>query len=134
GGKNTNIFSNTPIADTTDVDADPAFVDNTRGLAAWDASLGGPGTIDHALAGLAAVNQTPGTRYTTANLLAFVRAGYQPTNPALRNAGHDRADIGAMPVFNAPVIPTQKTNASSAGSSSLLLKPSTNAATSATSK
>ena len=31
-------------------------------------------------------------------MMKWIRAGYAPTNPALKNAAHDGADIGAVPV------------------------------------
>jgi hypothetical protein len=77
-----------------DVTADPRFVwqvkgldptttPNVLGLGGWDASLGGPGTVAHALAQLALKN-SPGydARYNFPALLAWVRGNFQPTNPA----------------------------------------------------
>jgi hypothetical protein len=64
-----------------------AMVDPTRNLKKWDAMLGGPGTEAHALAGLSAMN-TSGwdARYNPADLIAWVRQGYTPTNLALYKA------------------------------------------------
>jgi hypothetical protein len=80
----------------------PMFLDPSRRLEAWDASLGGPGTVAHALAQLqVAYNPSSpayDSRYTTAALIAWVRAGFAPTDTALKGAAHDGTDIGAIPV------------------------------------
>ena len=68
--------------------AGPMFVDPTRNLQTWDASLGGPGTKDHALLKLQASydptspNYDP--NYTTPALLAYIRLGFSPRNTALQ--------------------------------------------------
>jgi hypothetical protein len=82
---------------TNDIDEDPAFVDPTRNIATWDASLGGPGTLANAVAELRKLN-TPShnANYTVAALLAWVKAGFAPTNVNLQNAGHDNVTIGAV--------------------------------------
>jgi hypothetical protein len=92
--------------------AGPQFVDPTRNLATWDASLGGPGTKDHALAKLQVQSDPTAAgydaRYTTAALLAYVQGGFTPTNPALHNAsypGDSIPDLGAVP-FSATAIAT----------------------------
>lgn len=89
-----------------DVAADPLFVQGTRTIATWDTSLGGTGTAAGAFdAMVCAMNGidktgaacTPNASYSVANLLAYVQAGYTPTNPALRAKGNDGLDLGAVP-------------------------------------
>jgi hypothetical protein len=93
---------------------DPRFADPARSLKGWDASLGGPGTVAGAAAGLLLMNgydatgrgQNPSlipAGYTPSALVAWVREGFSPTNPALAGAGdpadgQPAPDIGAMPV------------------------------------
>jgi hypothetical protein len=93
----------------TDTYVDPQFVDATRKLKTWDAYLGGPGTDAHAIAELAKLNTADhDSRYTVENLVAWVKAGFAPTNTALKDAGHDGVTIGAIEYVNpdttAPVI------------------------------
>lgn len=80
----------------TDVTSDPAFVDPTRNIATWDASLGGAGTVTAAMDRIAA--DTSSTIIT--DLFAWVRAGWAPTaaayNPAGAGAGHDGLTRGAV--------------------------------------
>ena len=87
----------------------PMFVDPTRNLESWDASLGGPGTVTHALAELEVANDSSNpaydSRYTTAALIAWVRTGFAPTNPALKGAAADGTDIGAVPVAGSVGLP-----------------------------
>lgn len=92
-----------------DVNVDPQFVDATRDLAAWDASLGGAGTIANALAELAKMNTaTWDTNYTPAALVTWVKAGFAPQNASLQDAGHDSVTIGAVE-FVAPASETSDT-------------------------
>jgi hypothetical protein len=76
-------------------------VDVTRTMKTWDASLGGPGTYAHAIAELRKRNDESGfdSRFTLANLRAYIEEGFRPTTEALRNAGHDGATIGAVPML-----------------------------------
>ncbi len=62
---------------------DPAFADTTRNLATWDASLGGAGTVAAARLRLQA-----DLTLVKSSLLPYVRAGYRPTNTALRGASY----------------------------------------------
>ena len=74
-------------------DADPQFVDRIRNLQSWDAYLRGDGTIASALARLRA-----NPSLTKSSLLPYIRAGFEPRNPAYRGGAHDRTDIGAVPM------------------------------------
>lgn len=84
-----------------DVDVDPQFVDSTRDLAKWSESIGGPGTVAHALGELRKRNDATGANAsaTVANLLSYIRAGFVPQNPALKNVGG--SDIGAVAIASA---------------------------------
>ncbi len=81
-----------------DVSGDPQFVDETRDLASWDASLGGAGTDSAALARIAA------DPYLIDDLVTWVKAGFVPTNSAFDGTAHDGGDIGAMSYAPAGVI------------------------------
>jgi hypothetical protein len=85
-----------------DFAANPQFIDNTRKLAVWDTSLGGPGTVAHAVAQMLQLNGYGGTfnsSYTEANLLSYVRAGFVPGNSAaFKGTGRSGADVGALAV------------------------------------
>lgn len=91
---------NTPVTGTpgaNDLNVDPQFIDPTRNIATWDASLGGPGTQANAVAELKKRNSTGyNSAYTVAALIAYIKEGFRPTNSALENAGHDGITIGAM--------------------------------------
>lgn len=96
---------NIPITGTPNangVTADPQFVDDTRNIETWDASLGGAGTAANALAELGKIN-TPehNPAYTTANLVQYIRDGFAPTNPTLDGAASDGFTIGAV-AFSGP--------------------------------
>ncbi|MFC1582315.1 hypothetical protein ACFL4W_02130, partial [Planctomycetota bacterium] len=83
-------------------DVDPQFVDWTRTAATWDASLGGPGTLDSA-----AQRMAPGGGNTMQELLDYIREGFRPTNEVLRGAGDPGAgspDIGAVDMAAGPSI------------------------------
>jgi hypothetical protein len=104
-GYNATVTSTTPTAFTTPpaapLNADPQFVDPTRNIKTWDASLGGPGTIAHAFAEIRKRNDPDATydsRYTIAALYDWVKAGYAPTNAAYDGTAHDAGDIGAVEV------------------------------------
>jgi hypothetical protein len=90
--------SGTPGAN--DVATNPNFVDAARRLSKWDTSLGGAGTTANALAQLRKRNDTSGynTAYTINALLTYVRAGFRPTNVALKGTAHDGGDIGSQSV------------------------------------
>jgi hypothetical protein len=108
----------------TDLHVDPQFVDATRKLKTWDAYLGGPGTDAHAIAELAKLNTADhDSDYTITNLLSWVKAGFKPTNIALKDAGYDGVTIGAMewvsPDSVAPIISTLSATATGATTATL---------------
>lgn len=72
--------SGTPGAN--DVSGDPQFVDINRNMKTWDTSIGGPGTVAHALDQIGTGAQTP------LALLTWVKAGFAPQNAAF-HAAHD---------------------------------------------
>ena len=118
GGHDVNLGASVP-----DVTASgPRFVDPTRNLQTWDASLGGPGTVAHALPLLAVQNDpsagTYDARFTTAALIAYVRAGFAPQNPSLHQAAHDGGDIGAVAWVSASSTASGTGSGSSAGTGS----------------
>lgn len=83
--------------------AGAAFVAGTRGFVAWAASLGSTGTTADdvaraAVATLEAANDDSGgdPDYYLPDLVTWVRAGFAPTNTALKDAGHDSVTIGAV--------------------------------------
>jgi hypothetical protein len=73
-----------------DVDVNPLFVDPTRNLRRWGASRGAAGTV---AASLALIASNP---YLIRELIEWVRAGFEPRNRRLHNAGHNNATIGAV--------------------------------------
>lgn len=102
-GYNTTVRTPTATAFTTPppapLNADPRFVDPTRNIKTWDASLGGPGTIQHAFGEIRKRNdptQIYDARYSIGALYNWVRAGYLPQNPRFWGAAHDGGTIGAV--------------------------------------
>lgn len=90
-----STFTVTPGAH--DVNADPAFVDSSRNIAKWDASLGGPGTMANAVAQLELRNHSTWNKnYTLANLFIYVRAGFVPTTPSIKTGASDGGYMGAV--------------------------------------
>jgi hypothetical protein len=84
-----------------DVSGDPEFVDYTRNLAKWDASLGGAGTATNALTELGKINlPTHNSAYTPEALMEYVREGVRPTNPIFETAGPGGTVIGAVPFLD----------------------------------
>ena len=73
--------------------ANPNFVDSTRTWRSWDASLGGNGTEDSALARI-----VKNPVLITSSLLPYVRQGFRPTNLALKGSGYNGVDPGAVPL------------------------------------
>lgn len=102
-----NLEFSSGAAGGGDQEIDPQFVDPTRNLAAWDLSLGGPGSVAHAIAQLGARHsaQRYDARYSPQSLIDFVRAGFRPQNPLLVGSAHDGGTIGAVP-FLTLVAPT----------------------------
>jgi hypothetical protein len=79
-----------------DFAVDPDFVDETRNIATWDASLGGPGTAAHAIAEMLKMNEADyDTDYDPAALVAWVRAGFLPQEASLNASGYGGGNIGA---------------------------------------
>ena len=95
---------------TNDTDVDPQFVDATRSLTAWGDYIGVAETYAAAVGELLRMNGYDATSKTQsatpsgvkpADLVAWVRAGFAPTNSALEDAGHDGVTIGAMEYVSA---------------------------------
>ena len=81
-----------------DVSADPEFVDESRDLAAYDALLGGPGTIAHLMQMVARMNDAGfNPAYEPSAIRAWIMDGWRPQNAAFRGAGRNGVDIGAVP-------------------------------------
>ena len=98
-----------------DKNVDPQYVDPSRNFAKYATQHGRTASVDNTLA---ALFEDP-TRI--GSLLAWVRDGFRPQNEALRGAGHDGKDIGAVPmatvVVTSPppvVVPTPAPSASPA--------------------
>lgn len=82
---------------------DPNFVDSTRRISTWDASLSGPGTASNAITEMLKMNGIGGTfnsNYTPENLITYVKAGFRPRNAAFRGTSSSGGDVGALPVQN----------------------------------
>ena len=81
---------------------DPKFVDTSRNVQKWaQVNHGADGTMEGALAVFGATPASEiGARIS--GLLAYVRDGFRPRNPAYRRAGHDGATIGAVQMPAAP--------------------------------
>jgi hypothetical protein len=90
----------------------PQVVDPTRNAYKWAVTRGQA----ESLAGLKIVlmrsvdwtdaNYDPATANKPLALLTWVRDGFQVTDAALQNAGHDGVTIGAMPYSTAPGVPS----------------------------
>lgn len=92
---------------TNDQAVNPAFYDSSRNLASWGSVLGVAETYAAVVGELLRRNgYDPSTKtqslspsgVSTADLVAWVRYGFSPTNAALQGAGHDGVTIGAMEV------------------------------------
>ena len=93
--------SGTPGDDDVD-EKDPQFIDSTRDLASWDASLGGPGTIANAMTEMEKRNDIGfDSRRTVANLIAYIQEGLTPQATDFQGASFDGGDIGAVAVVPA---------------------------------
>lgn len=106
------LFSGgSPGANDKVVAANP-FVDSTRNIATWSASLGGAATVAGAGDILRrAFDWTdggfdPSAARKPAALLTWVKDGFRVTDPLLNNAGHDGVTIGAMPYSAVAAGPT----------------------------
>jgi hypothetical protein len=95
-----------------DIDgADPLFVDPNRRVAGYDATLGGPGTVQHYIGELAkrsGFGGSYGGGYGIAGLLSWLQAGFAPRNYTLKAAGAGGADIGAVPVAASATVTQRK--------------------------
>ena len=98
--------------------ADPGFVDSTRSFVNWGETVHETdGSVAAALAVVAADTSLIAAANT--GLVAWVKAGFAPTNKQLHDAGHDNVTIGAISyagaaetgtyLFTAPTIATGKT-------------------------
>lgn len=93
-----NLIFSSSVNQSADLNFDPQFVDSSRKISKWDASLSGPGTVQHALTELSKKND-PGnanTSYQIANLIRYVREGFYPTNSAFHGSAHDGTTRGAV--------------------------------------
>lgn len=103
-------FTSAPGAN--DVIASPNFVDPGRNFAAWAVYKGAANQTDSLAVKTAAAEALikADRTLTRTDLLVWVRAGFAPQNPVLRNAGHDGVTIGAVealiPVLPFTLIPT----------------------------
>ena len=81
--------------DRQSVTYNPRFFDPTRNLAAWDRSLGGPGTAEHAIQELKKRNDDLGfdSRYKVEELTAWVAKGFAVTDA--QALGSDGLPMGA---------------------------------------
>src|SRR5271157_2064177 len=91
GYKNIRISANTTYPNATigtgDYSGNPSFVDSTRCLAAWGGTTAGGGTAT-AAAAIATLTANPALiGQATTGLLAWVRAGFRPTNSAFEATG-----------------------------------------------
>lgn len=84
------------------VGVNPNFICASCNINTWDTSLGGDGSISHVLTELKKKNdptQTFNSSFTEANLIAYIRHSFMPTNQLLHNADHTGSgDIGAVDV------------------------------------
>lgn len=100
----TKIFSTgVPGSNDVTLSADPC-VDSTRNARTWDVSLGGPGTNANVMTELRKrfdFTETWNSAYKVADLMTYIRAGFEVTDASLQNAGHDGVTIGAC-IFSPP--------------------------------
>jgi len=87
----------------SDLHVDPQFVDRTRNIKKWAASLGGTETTAFALAELKKKNDPTGynAAFTVPALWTWVRDGFAPQNQALLGTAYAGGDIGAVAVIPA---------------------------------
>jgi len=100
-----------PGWDQNSLNVDSNFIAGTRNVKTWDTSLSGAGTQENAIDELLKRNgydktgssDTYNSSYSISALLTYLRAGFAPTNSALRGAGDGGVDIGAIGVQDPPV-------------------------------
>ncbi|WP_447978074.1 hypothetical protein [Candidatus Nitrospira bockiana] len=88
-GHHNFVFSSASLPNSVGgLAVNPQFVDDSRDIAKWDASLGGPGTAANAMAELKKRNNRSGYNpaYSVAGLVNYVKAGFVPRNSKLRTA------------------------------------------------
>lgn len=100
------------VYNTTDVSADPQFLDDERNIFRWGKSLGLTGTRTHiinaTLAAMAKRNDDDfDSRFTLSALQAYVRAGFAPQNSALM-ASSTGGWIGAVDGGSPPPPPPSR--------------------------
>jgi hypothetical protein len=83
-----------------DLTVNPQFFDTNRRFLTWAQSV--DGTVS-SWADAISRFRTGATGFTVQAAYDWIRAGYAPTNAALRAAGHDGADIGAVSFVDATV-------------------------------
>ncbi len=95
----TPITGATPPGVHDIVSVDPLFVDPSRNLQAWAVHKGyaasSDSNLNKVLFALRAIQAD--TTLVASDLLVWVRAGFQPTNGTIQNAGHDGVTIGSEP-------------------------------------
>jgi hypothetical protein len=126
---NVNVTSGKGL---NDLNVDPRFVDETRDLASWDASLGGPGTAANAINEMLKLNHTNGffdANYTPYDAVSFLQVGFTPQASELDGAGLGGMDIGAVSFTADTTAPTLSNGApsgeQSAGTTEVTLSLST---------
>lgn len=74
------------------------FLDNTRCMLTYDTSLGGTGTASHFMSQIVLMNDDSGynTAYSNVALVAWVRAGFAPTNGTVWRASSNQDTAGAV--------------------------------------
>jgi len=94
-GAGVHAMQTAPGTDARSSTIDPRLFEPNRTLASWDKLLGGPGTAAHAIAELQKLNDDEGfdARYNVAALVAYVAAGYAPTEPGLLDT-HGTPTVG----------------------------------------
>jgi len=104
-------YRNVVITDGSqyDLSVDPNFVDPTRSVLNWNGHTTDTETTEYLLKrnGFNSTTMTQSdtpTTLTVADLIAYVRAGFAPTNAALAGAGYGGVDIGAVDVYIPPVV------------------------------
>lgn len=85
-----------PFFPVGELRSDPLFFDSRRSFRSWAATVdGGAGSVAGGLRVLRE-NIERGGNVTPSVLMAWVKAGFVPTNPLFIGAGHDGATIGAV--------------------------------------
>lgn len=89
----TTVKTDTGISfNVRSLNVNPSFTDNTRTIMSWNVTQGGTADEWAAMARLAATPSLIGS-----SLLPYLQTGWLPTNTALKGAGFNGLDIGAIP-------------------------------------